>query len=77
MAISFGSTNNPAPKQDIPFGDNIDPDAWKVAEDLVRARNGGFSGVSEQGKFNQIKAAYDQILETNKKAAEWEGKDGV
>lgn len=74
MAYTFNSTANPAPDKDVPAGSNIDADAWKVAEELVRARNGGFSGVSPQGKYLQIREAYDQMRETNDKAIKWEGK---
>jgi hypothetical protein len=75
MALpTFGGTNNPAPLSDVPQDTDIDPATWQIAEDLVRSRNGGFAGVSEQGKYNQIKEAYDQIVENNKKATAWEGK---
>jgi hypothetical protein len=73
--VQFSSTNDPAPKQDIPQGDNIDQDTWKLAEESVRSRNGGFSGVSAEGKYRQIKQAYDQITDNTQKAADWEGKD--
>lgn len=74
--FNFSSTNNPAPAADIPKGDNIDADAWKMAEESVRGRNGGFSGVSEEGKYRQIKEAYDQIVDNTQKANDWEGKTG-
>lgn len=75
MAIRFSSTNSPAPDTDVPAGDNIDKEAWKQAEEAVRGRNGGFSGVSDEAKYKQIKEAYDQNAETAKKAAEWEGTE--
>jgi hypothetical protein len=73
MAFGFSSTNNPAPDADVPKDNDIDPEAWRRAEEAVRARNGGFAGVSDEGKYNQIKEAYDLLVENNKKAADWEG----
>jgi hypothetical protein len=75
MAFQFASTNDPAPKKDIPKTSNVDPETWRRAEEAVRARNGGFSGVSEEGKRAQIQDAYDQIVESNDQAAKWEGKE--
>lgn len=75
MAWKTNSTNDPAPIQDVPKGDNTDTDAWRLAEEAVRARNGGFSGVSEEGKRRQIQEAYDQIVATNDQARKWEGTE--
>jgi hypothetical protein len=76
--FTSNSTNNPAPAQDVPVGDNIDKGAWQMAEESVRGRNGGFSGVSKEAKYRQIKEAYDQLVSTNDEAAKWEGKtDGM
>lgn len=73
MAFSYSSTNNPAPKQDVP--QSVDSNAWRLAEEAVRARNGGFAGVSEETKQRQIKEAYDQLQENNAAAAKWEGTE--
>lgn len=74
-SFRFSSSNNPAPNQDVPDKPQIDDLAWKRAEEAVRARNGGFAGVSPEGKYRQIKAAYDLLVESNQQASKWEAKD--
>lgn len=75
MAWRYSSTNNPAPDADIPEGDNIDPDAWRMAEEAVRSKNGGFGGITKEQKYKQIKEAYDQIAGETTKARKWEGTE--
>ena len=75
MAWRFSSSNNPAPDADIPAGDNIDQDAWRLAEETVRSKNGGFGGISKEQKHKQIKEAYDQIAGHNAQARKWEGTE--
>ncbi len=76
----MGLFNHGSPTTDVDgdaerIGDNIDQEGWKMAEQAVLSRVGGWAGVSEEAKYRQIKEAYDQLVENNKAAAVWEGKE--
>lgn len=64
-------THNAVPAKTTPTADvpEVNPEAWALAEAAVRNKNGGFAGVGPEGKRAQIQAMYDQLDETNRKAA--------
>lgn len=53
----------------------VDKGAWEAAEAAVLNKNGGFSGISKEGRIAQVQEQYDQIEAINKQARAWEGKE--
>lgn len=64
------SNQRPAPPEDP-----VNEGTWAEAERSVRNRNGGFAGVSPEGKKAQIKKEYDQMVSNNKQVEDWAGED--
>lgn len=71
--FNHGSPSTDIDNDGVPRG--LDKEGWKMAELAVLSRVGGWAGVSEAGKRAQIQEAYDQLVENNRQAAAWEGKD--
>lgn len=53
----------------------VNKEAWEAAEAAVLNKNGGFSGISKEGRVAQVQEQYDQIEQINKQARAWEGKE--
>ena len=74
------SQSQPVPAQTVteqdlvPAPPNVDVEGWREAERAVRGRVGGYAGVPKAQRYTLVWEAYNQLVETNKQAAKWEGK---
>lgn len=55
----------------------VDKDLWAEAEASALGLNGGFSGVSPEGRKAQIQEQYDKMVESDKQTKQWAGGSGI
>jgi hypothetical protein len=53
----------------------VNQELWEQAEIAWRNQSGGHGVSSESAKREQIKKFYDQMIDNDKKAKAWEGKE--
>lgn len=54
-----------------------DKDVWAEAEASALGLNGGFAGVSPEGRKIQIQEQYDKMVESDKQTKEWAAGSGI
>ena len=61
----------------VPAPSGTDKDVWAEAEASALGLNGGFAGVSPEGRKQQIQEQYDKMVESDKQTKEWAAGSGI
>lgn len=56
---------------------SVNKEVWDQAEAAVRNKNGGFAGLSDEGKRAQIQEAYDQMVGNDEQTKKWAGDSNL
>lgn len=54
----------------------VNKDVWAQAEQAVLNKNGGWAGVSPEGRKAQIQEQYDQMVSNDESTKKWAGEGG-
>lgn len=65
------------PEQKSEPKETVNKELWAAAEQAVRNKNGGFAGVSPEGRKRQIQEQYDQMVANDQATKAWAGENGV